>query len=46
LECTKRKVGLGSSFGLMVVSWIHNVNCINVILDLNQDSIVTKFQAY
>jgi hypothetical protein len=37
---------LGSSSSLMVDSWILKMSCINVIFDLNQVLVATKFQAY
>jgi hypothetical protein len=46
LHCIKGKVGLGSSLGLVVNSQIPKVSCINVIFNLNQVLVVTKFKAY
>jgi hypothetical protein len=45
-QCTKGKVGLGPSFGLVVSSRILKVSHINVIFDLNQNLVATKLQAY
>jgi hypothetical protein len=43
LQCTKGKARLGSSFGLVVGSQIPKVSHLNVIFNLNQVLVFTKF---
>jgi hypothetical protein len=43
LQCIEGKVGLGSSFGLVVYSRSLKVNHVNVIFNLNGVLIATKF---
>jgi hypothetical protein len=46
LQCTKRIAGLGHLLVWWFIPEIPKVSHINVIFDLNQVLVVTKFQAY